>query len=91
MSNSSGAPFHLTDGDINVVFAVQSAHYLEIACFTLMLYDLLTTFGEEVCSILFLSDHSPNIFASQVEYFWSGPWSVSRVLFFLVSHAFLSK
>ncbi|KAG1817159.1 uncharacterized protein BJ212DRAFT_1270482 [Suillus subaureus] len=45
--------------------AFQSAHYLEIACFTLLVYDLLTTFGEEV------------------EYFWSGPWSISRVLFFL--------
>lgn len=44
---------------------IQSAHYLEIACFTLLVYDLLTTFGEEV------------------EYFWSGPWSISRVLFFL--------
>ncbi|KAG2031809.1 hypothetical protein BDR03DRAFT_85818 [Suillus americanus] len=45
--------------------AFQSAHYLEISCFTLLVYDLLTTFGEEV------------------EYFWSGPWSISRVLFFL--------
>ncbi|KAG1793192.1 uncharacterized protein HD556DRAFT_1308905 [Suillus plorans] len=36
-----------------------------VTCFTLLVYDLLTTFGEEV------------------EYFWSGPWSLSRVLFFL--------
>ncbi|KAG1845724.1 hypothetical protein DFJ58DRAFT_800644 [Suillus subalutaceus] len=61
MSNSSGTTFQLID-DMN---GFQSAHYLEISCFTLLVYDLLTTFGEEV------------------EYFWSGPWSISRVLFFL--------
>ncbi|KAG1793730.1 hypothetical protein EV424DRAFT_717587 [Suillus variegatus] len=49
MNNSTSAPFHLIDD----------------TCFTLLVYDLLTTFGEEV------------------EYFWSGPWSLSRVLFFL--------
>ncbi|KAG1837681.1 hypothetical protein C8R48DRAFT_622720 [Suillus tomentosus] len=65
MNNSTSAPFHLIDDNTSVLFAFQSAHYLEIACFTLLVYDLLTTFGEEV------------------EYFWSGPWSLSRVLFFL--------
>lgn len=65
MNNSASAPFHLIDDNLSVLFAFQSAHYLEIACFTLLVYDLLTTFGEEV------------------EYFWSGPWSLSRVLFFL--------
>ncbi|KAJ8583612.1 hypothetical protein M405DRAFT_775208 [Rhizopogon salebrosus TDB-379] len=54
-----------SDENISVLSAFQSAHYLEISCFTLLVYDLLTTFGEEV------------------EYFWSGPWSMSRVLFFL--------
>lgn len=65
-SNSTSTPFYLVqDYDMRTLFAFQSAHYLEIACFTLLVYDLLTTFGEEV------------------EYFWSGPWSISRVLFFL--------
>ncbi|KAJ8583970.1 hypothetical protein M405DRAFT_827649 [Rhizopogon salebrosus TDB-379] len=63
-SPQADAPFHLND-EISVLSAFQSAHYLEISCFTLLVYDLLTTFGEEV------------------EYFWSGPWSMSRVLFFL--------
>jgi hypothetical protein len=76
-----------SDENISLLYAFQSAHYLEISCFTLLVYDLLTTFGEEVRSISSLVDGPPdlNIFASQVEYFWSGPWSMSRVLFFLVS------
>ncbi|KAG1743050.1 hypothetical protein EDB19DRAFT_1633472 [Suillus lakei] len=65
MNSSAGIPFPLVDDDLHTLSAFQSAHYLEIACFTLLVYDLLTTFGEEV------------------EYFWSGPWSISRVLFFL--------
>ncbi|KAG2144505.1 hypothetical protein DEU56DRAFT_732713 [Suillus clintonianus] len=65
MSSATGTPFILVDQDIRTMSGIQSAHYLEIACFTLLVYDLLTTFGEEV------------------EYFWSGPWSISRVLFFL--------
>lgn len=64
MSDSSATTSLLMD-DMSTLSAFQSAHYLEIACFTLLVYDLLTTFGEEV------------------EYFWSGPWSISRVLFFL--------
>lgn len=65
MSTSADTLFRPIDDDIRALFAFQSAHYLEIACLTLLVYDLLTTFGEEV------------------EYFWSGPWSISRVLFFL--------
>lgn len=61
MNGSLGAPFHLTEEDITVVSSFQSAHYLEIACFTLMLYDLLTTFGEEVCNISSLVDTYPNV------------------------------
>ncbi|KAG2346876.1 hypothetical protein BDR05DRAFT_928481 [Suillus weaverae] len=71
-SNSTSTPFYLVqDYDMRTLFAFQSAHYLEIACFTLLVYDLLTTFGEEV------------------EYFWSGPWSISRVLFFLYCDSWL--
>ncbi|OJA19588.1 hypothetical protein AZE42_05659 [Rhizopogon vesiculosus] len=67
MASSPGTPLYLADDGamITAISAFQSAHYLEMACFTLLVYDLLTTFGEEV------------------DYFWSGPWSVSRVLFFL--------
>src|SRR5437879_5002745 len=90
MASSPGTPFHLTGDGIETISAFQSAYYLEVACFTLLVYDLLTTFGEEVCNVLSLVDTFPNMFASQVEYFWSGPWSVSRVLFFLVLQ-FLSE
>ncbi|OAX37166.1 hypothetical protein K503DRAFT_250332 [Rhizopogon vinicolor AM-OR11-026] len=47
MASSPGVPLYLTDDGINAISALQNAHYLEIACFTLLVYDLLTTFGEE--------------------------------------------
>ncbi|KAG2122702.1 hypothetical protein BD769DRAFT_1389583 [Suillus cothurnatus] len=47
MSDSSATTSLLMD-DMSTLSAFQSAHYLEIACFTLLVYDLLTTFGEEV-------------------------------------------
>jgi hypothetical protein len=64
-SPQADAPFHLND-DISVLSAFQSAHYLEISCFTLLVYDLLTTFGEEVRIISSLVGGPPdlNIFAS---------------------------
>jgi hypothetical protein len=49
MSTSADTLFRPIDDDIRALFAFQSAHYLEIACLTLLVYDLLTTFGEEVC------------------------------------------
>jgi len=55
--SSPSSPFHLNGEYTSVISSLQSAHYLEIACFTLMLYDLLTTFGEEVCNILLLIDN----------------------------------
>ncbi|KAF9244165.1 hypothetical protein BU15DRAFT_71728 [Melanogaster broomeanus] len=42
-----------------------SAHYLEIACFTLLVYDYVLTLGQEV------------------EHFWTGSWTSSRILFLL--------
>ncbi|KIJ65229.1 hypothetical protein HYDPIDRAFT_111150 [Hydnomerulius pinastri MD-312] len=45
--------------------ALMSAHYLEIACFTLLVYDYAITFGQEV------------------QYFWRGAWTLSRILFLL--------
>ncbi|KAF9219925.1 hypothetical protein BS17DRAFT_760100 [Gyrodon lividus] len=47
--------------------ALISAHYLEIACFTILVYDYVVTLGQEV------------------EYFWTGSWTPSRILFLLVS------
>ncbi|KAF8842339.1 hypothetical protein BDN67DRAFT_899504 [Paxillus ammoniavirescens] len=45
--------------------ALIGAHYLELACFTLLVYDYLITLSQEV------------------EYFWTGSWTPSRILFLL--------
>jgi hypothetical protein len=50
MSTSTDTLFQpIDDAIIRALSAFQSAHYLEIACLTLLVYDLLITFGEEVC------------------------------------------
>lgn len=83
------SPLEVIDTLLTLQRASFNTRYLAIASFSLFSYDHIITLEQEVCTT-FSSDHCActtlNLFSRpQVEYFWKGEWSISRVLFFLVS------
>jgi len=63
---------------------VETARKVAVACFTLNIWDIVTTFDEEVCLNL-LSLPLTVIDRFQTAFFWKGDWTVSRGLFLFVS------
>lgn len=63
---------------------LQSARYLAVASSALLCYEYLITFDQEVRSLSSHLINVPDNVAQQLEYFWSGAWTKTRVLFLVV-------
>ena len=68
---------------------LERARYLTVASFVVLLYDMMLTFDDEVrvptLSVLGQLRDPHRYTATQVRFFWSGSWNLSRVLFLVVS------
>ena len=69
---------------LEVLDGVTRVKYLAVASSALLCYDYALTFDQEVYVFLHIPWHEANHLDQQLDYFWSGPWSKSRVLFLAV-------
>ena len=66
---------------------VRQARYLALASSALLCYEYILTFDQEVriyARFLRSIGSADLLLASQLEYFWSGPWTKTRALFLAV-------
>jgi hypothetical protein len=66
------------------IAAVIESYEVNYAFASLLFYDYILCFSEEVrLTKAHVTSHVPS-FVPKVEYFWTGPWSLSRILYLAV-------